>query len=264
VEDSFYSLIKFIEKKTAFHLQSYKERPLARRLKARMRLLGLETYGDYHSYLINHEGEFTLLKDALTINLSYFFRNPETFECVRQLIVSEFGARNGLVFWSAGCAQGEEAYSLAIIAAEVRMRDRVKIYGTDIDDGVLAKARIGKFPASSFQYMAPDIRRKYFEEEGQYYAIDGSLRSLVDFKHLDLFEKPDFGLCDIIMCRNVLIYLDRKGQSTVLRNFYDRLRDDGFLVIGKVELLIGIPEAQLFTVVSRTEHVYKKKMDGRD
>ncbi len=264
MEDSFYSLIKFIEKKTAFHLQSYKERPLIRRLKARMRLLGLESFSDYHSYLINHENEFTLLKDALTINLSYFFRNPETFEYVRQLIVSEFGSRNNLTFWSAGCAQGEEAYSLAIIATEVNMQDRVKIYGTDIDDGVLARAKLGKFPALSFQYMAPGIRQKYFEEEKLSYTIGGSLRSLVDFRHLDLFEKPDFERCDIIMCRNVLIYLDRKGQSAVLRNFYDQLQDDGYLVIGKVELLIGIPEVRLFTVINRAEHVYKKKVDGHD
>ena len=229
-----------------------------------MRLLGLESFSDYHSYLIKHENEFALLKDALTINLSYFFRNPETFEYVRQLIVSEFGGRNDLTFWSAGCAQGEEAYSLAIIAAEVHMRDRVRIYGTDIDDSVLAKARLGKFPVSSFQYMTPDIKRKYFQEEKQTCTIDESLRSLVDFKHLDLFEKPDFGLCDIIMCRNVLIYLDRKGQSTVLRNFFEQLREDGYLVIGKVELLIGIPEVRLFTVISRTEHVYKKNVDSHD
>jgi len=229
-----------------------------------MRLLGLESFSDYHSYLINHENEFALLKDALTINLSYFFRNPETFEYVRQLIVSEFGGRHGLTFWSAGCAQGEEAYSLAIIATEVHMQDRVRIHGTDIDDGVLAKARLGKFSVSAFQYMAPDIRRKYFQEEKQSYTIDGSLRSLVDFKHLDLFEKPDFGRCDIIMCRNVLIYLDRKGQSAVMRNFYDQLREDGYLVIGKVELLIGVPEVRLFTVVSRSEHVYKKNIDSHD
>ena len=258
MEESFYELVEFVENRTSFHLHNYKERPLARRLKVRMRILGLDDYRAYLKFLQDNPKELELLREVLTINLSYFFRNPETFDYLKKELLNEFKNKKDVTFWSAGCAQGEEAYSLAILAAEAGILNQVKIFGSDIDDDVLDKAKTGYYPVSAFQYVPPDILKKYFTPEKTGYSINEPIKSSVKFLHLDLFETPFFGLCDLIMCRNVLIYLDRSGQSMVLGNFYNQMKSEGYLVIGKVELLLGIPEARFFTVVNRAEHVYKK------
>lgn len=224
----------------------------------RMRSLGLSDYSQYYTYLENNEAEFTNLLDVLTINLSYFFRNPETFEYLQSSVFPALKKRNDLTLWSAGCARGEEPYSLAIVAAETHVLDQVTIYGTDIDKHALKKAEIGTYPQHALQYVPKAIVNKYFDNTNDGFRVTKALRSHVQFIHVDLFEAPPFGPCDLIVCRNVLIYLDRQAQSLVLRNFYNKLKPRGYFVIGKVELLFGIPEAKLFEIVHRTEHIYKK------
>jgi len=258
VESSFQHLINYIEQKTAFKCQGYKEKPLKRRIGVRMRALGLSDFSQYYTYLQNNPTELAKLVDVLTINLSYFFRNPETFDYLKNTVFTEFEKRSVVIFWSAGCAHGEEPYSLAIVAAETGLLNKVKIYGTDIDDNALEKAEAGVYSRGAFQYMPGTILNKYFDRAGSGFKIKERLRSRVQFLSSDLFESPSFGPCDLIMCRNVLIYLGRKAQSIVLSNFYNKLKTDGYLMIGKVELLLGIPEAKLFEMINRAEHVYKK------
>lgn len=258
--NSFQDLLSYIEAKTAFKCQRYKEKPLKRRIGVRMRALGLADFSQYHNYLKNNPVELKKLLDTLTINLSYFFRNPETFEYLKKCIFPTFKKKRGeLTFWSAGCAQGEEPYSLAIIAAESTLLNRVKIYGTDIDTHTLNIAEKGIYSPMAFQYTPENIMENCFEQTAQGFKIKEKIRNRVRFSKLDLFEISSFEPCDLIMCRNVLIYVDRSAQSTILRTFYKQLKYGGYLVIGKVELLIGIPEAKLFEVVSRDEHVYRKK-----
>jgi len=259
VENSFYNLIRYIEAKTAFKCQSYKEKPLKRRLRVRMRALGLADFSAYLEHLKRDPQEIGRLLSILTINLSFFFRNPETFAFLQQHQFVEFKEKKeSLVLWSAGCANGEEPYSLAISAAECSLLDRVTIYGTDIDQGTVNQAQQGMYPASSFQYTPDRVVQKYFTKMEKGYQINDDIRARVHFLHLDLLETGSFGPCDLIMCRNVLIYLNRLAQSAVIRNFYKQLKTSGYLVIGKVELLIAIPEAKLFEVVSRAEHIYRK------
>jgi len=260
VENSFKELIDYIGKQTSFRCQHYKEKPLKRRIKVRMRALNIHGFEEYHQYLKKEPEEMERLLDTITINLSYFFRNPETFEYLSNSIFPEFKKRTGpMVFWSAGCAHGEEPYSLAITAAENSLLHRVDIYGTDIDNNVLQKARAGVYTKLVFQYTAEEILKKYFTETEDGFAISDKIKRRVTFLNIDLFEPPSFDPCDLIVCRNVLIYLDRGAQSTILKNFYDHLKPGGYLVIGKAELLIGIPEVKLFEVISRPEHVYRKK-----
>ena len=258
MENSFYNLIHYIEAQTAFKCQLYKERPLKRRLRVRMRALGLKDFSAYLEYLKHDARELERLLSILTINLSFFFRNPETFEYLQQHQFVDFRKHTEpLVFWSAGCAHGEEAYSLAIAAAECSLLDRVTVYGTDIDATTLDAAQKGVYPASAFEYTPDKIVTKYFKKSESGYVINDRIRAHVHFLHLDLFDKASFEHCDLIMCRNVLIYLNRTAQSTVIRNFYSHLKPAGYLVIGKVELLIGIPEVALFEIVSRAEHIYR-------
>lgn len=224
-----------------------------------MRALGLADFSRYQNYLKNNPAELKKLLDTITINVSYFFRNPETFDYLKNHIFPIFKKKKDtLTFWSAGCAHGEEPYSLAIIAAESALLNRVAIYGTDIDNNALEIAEKGIYTALAFQYTPKNIVGNYFEQPAQGFLIKEKIRARVIFSNLDLFEIPSFGPCDLIMCRNVLIYLDRNAQSAIIRNFYNQLKSDGYLVIGKVELLIGIPEAKLFEVVSHAEHVYRK------
>lgn len=225
-----------------------------------MRALKIKNFVDYEAYLRVNDTELGKLVETLTINLSYFFRNLETFFFLKDYVFPELKKKKSdLVFWSAGCAQGEEPYSLAIIAAESRMLESVKIYGTDIDSRVLDVAHRGLYSDIALQYTPEDLQRKYFKRVSGGRLIDSRLQERVRFLNSDLFATPPFGPCDLIMCRNVLIYLGRDAQSIILRHFYDHLKADGYLVIGKVELLIGIPEVELFNTVSRVEHVYQKK-----
>jgi chemotaxis methyl-accepting protein methylase len=226
-----------------------------------MRALRLEKYEDYLYYLSENPDEMETLLETLTINLSYFFRNPETFEFIRTALFTELEQRKGAIsIWSAGCAHGEEPYSLAITAAQSGLLKRLALYGTDIDRKALAMARRGVYDHYAFEYTPDHILNDYFIEDHGKYTIVEDIRRRVTFFNADLFDQPPFGTCDMIMCRNVMIYLDRAAQSAILRNFYNHLKEGGYLIIGKVELLINIPEVKLFNVVHRIEHVYQKKV----
>jgi chemotaxis protein methyltransferase CheR len=258
VEDSLLELLKYIETNTGFKCQNYKEKPLIRRLRVRMRALDIGDFPAYLAHLRNDPGEFKRLVEVLTINLSYFFRNPETFDYLRDEVVPALKDRSQLVLWSAGCAQGEEAYSLAIMAAESGILDKTLIYGTDIDGRAIERAKVGVYSPIALQYVAGEIKNKYFRAVSGNYEVVDKLKKSVRFLTHDIFVRPDFEPCDLILCRNVLIYLDRNAQSTVLKNFFDHLNPRGYLAIGKVELLLGIPEVRLFQIVNRTEHIYAK------
>jgi chemotaxis methyl-accepting protein methylase len=227
-----------------------------------MRALGLNDYQDYKEYLHHNIDEEAKLLQALTINLSFFFRNMETFNFIENYIFPDFKKLDeDLVFWSAGCAHGEEPYSLAICARENSLTQRLIVFGTDIDNEAIETGRRGTYGSAAFQYTPDALKEKYFTKTGDEYVLKEDIKRHVRFYNHDIFDSPVFGPCDLIMCRNVLIYMDRKAQSALLRNFYENLKIGGYLIIGKVELLIGIPEAKLFEVVSRVEHVYRKSVD---
>jgi chemotaxis methyl-accepting protein methylase len=258
VEDSLLELLKYIEINTGFKCQNYKEKPLIRRLRVRMRALDLDDFSAYLDHLHRDPGEFKRLVEVLTINLSYFFRNPETFDYLRDEIIPKVKDRSQLILWSAGCAQGEEAYSLAIMAAESGILNKTIIYGTDIDQHAIDRAKTGVYSPIAVQYASADIRARYFHSAAGSYEVADNLKKSVQFLTHDIFIRPEFEACDLILCRNVLIYLDRNAQSTVLKNFFDHLKPQSYLAIGKVELLLGVPEVQLFQVVNRAEHVYAR------
>ncbi len=227
-----------------------------------MRALQLNKYDEYYDFLRKNPNEFKELVRVLTINLSYFFRNPETFEFLQQNVFPEFKDRSRVIFWSAGCAGGEEPYSLAILAEQAGILSKVQIYGTDIDEEALGRARKGIYNSNALQYLSSELIMRYFESEREQFAIKEYIKSRVTFLHHDLFQLPPFPHCDLIVCRNVLIYLDRKAQRRILVNFNEQLKPTGYLVLGKVELLLGIPEMKLFDAVNRAEHIYRKLGTG--
>ncbi|OGC41417.1 hypothetical protein A2Y85_02570 [candidate division WOR-3 bacterium RBG_13_43_14] len=259
MENNYQDLLTYIEVETGFRCTNYKERPLKRRLMVRLRALNIENYEKYLLFLKQHPEELKTLLDVLTINLSYFFRNPETFDFIKQRVIPILKQESGsLIFWSAGCAKGEEPYSLAIMAGEAGLLERTTIYATDIDSVALDRAQQGRFQNLSFQFLDAHLKDEYFIPDKNCFVIKEKIRQHVIFRKHDIFEKFPFGYCNLIMCRNVLIYLDRNAQSVIINNFYEQLKEKGFLVLGKVELLIGILSIKRFNVISRNEHVYQK------
>ena len=232
---------------TGFDIRQYKERPLKRRLAVRLRACKAASYLGYIELLQRDPSEYPKLWDALTINVTNFYRNPETYAAVQEkvfpLLVAEAKGAGSLLFWSAGCSSGEEPYSLAILWREFCRQHptglAVRIVATDIDAESLRKAKAGLYTHTSFNEIPADLWGKYFKPEGENFRIDPAIQSLVQFQRAELMEPAPFHGVDMVSCRNALIYFSREAQETVFDHFVASLRPGGFLVLGKVETLLG-------------------------
>jgi len=272
--DSFEALKAKIYAETGFHCDQYKERPFKRRLAVRMRANRVETYEDYLKVLEAKPQEYEALLDALTINLSKFFRNPETYDAVEAQVLPNLTAdclnapegRKLLVF-SAGCASGEEPYSLAMLLEEhFRKRGRrctYQIIGTDIDRVSLLRARKGEYGSFALSECPPEIVTRYFEGNGSFQVLP-AVRSQVTFLPADLTDLdrpgvlPRIRQLDLLFFRNVLIYMERRAQERMLTAMAKRLRPGGYLVLGKVETLMGEPR-NLYEVVNARERIFRRR-----
>ena len=262
----FAALTQKISRERGFGCASYKEKCLRRRIAVRMRARGVHTYRDYAEILDREPQEYELLLDALTINVTKLFRNWETFAAIAKDVIPELWPTNGrhVRCWSAGCASGEEPYSIAILLHReaVRRRDtgalaRVSILGTDIDRESLKAAERGMFGEDAFADTPPDIRRKYFTTKSPH-SLEPAVKAMVHFERRDLLHEPaPGGALDLITCRNVIIYFDRASQESLFARFFDALAPGGFLVLGKVETLLG-PARNKFVAVNPRERIFRK------
>ena len=265
-DTEFAALTEKISRERGFGCASYKEKCLRRRIAVRMRARGVHTYRDYAAILDRDAREYELLLDALTINVTKLFRNWETFSAIAEDVIPQLwpSERDYVRCWSAGCASGEEPYSLAILLHReaVKRRDekalsRISILGTDIDRLSLKAAERGVFGEDAFADTPPAIRRRYFTPKAPH-AVDPSVKALVSFERRDLLHEstPSGGL-DLITCRNVIIYFDRASQEMLFQRFFDALVPGGFLVLGKVETLLG-PTRNQFVAVNPRERIFRK------
>ena len=222
-------------------VSSYREPCLRRRLAVRMRARGVHTFGDYASLLDRVPEELDLLLDALTINVTRFFRNPETYAVLRQRVVPELAGPGGrLAVWSAGSASGEEAYSLAILFAERAGRARVRIDASDLDPGALAAAERAEYSPAAVADVPPELRATAFAPGGPPYRVTDRVRRLVRLVRHDLTRDPaPSPPYQLIVCRNVVIYFERPAQERLFELFYEALVPGGWLLLGKVETLFG-------------------------
>ena len=267
MDRDFAALTDKIARERGFGCASYKERCLRRRIAVRMRARGVHTYADYSRVLDTDAREYDLLLDALTINVTKLFRNWDTFQAIDTLVVPALWARPDatLRIWSAGCATGEEAYSLAILMHRYAVgRDegaqlgRVTVMGTDIDRASLDAARRGAYAEPAFADTPPALRARYFSPEAPH-VVDPDVRRLVQFTHRDLLrEPPPASDVHLITCRNVLIYFDRGTQEMLFQRFHDALVPGGFLVLGKVETLFGPARARYASVEPR-ERIFRRQ-----
>jgi chemotaxis protein methyltransferase CheR len=250
-----------------FNCRFYKDKCVQRRIAVRMRARGFQSVTDYTALLDQDAAEFDRLIDTLTINVTKFFRNPETWRAVADDVIPRLFAthRGSIDVWSAGCATGEEAYTLSILLHEWADREgrpeeleRISITGTDIDRRSLAAAAMGEFPELSFEETPPDIRARWFTPSAPF-RIHSRAKSPVSFRELDLITGEAIPGQSLIVCRNVIIYLEREVQERLFRKFHDSLRPGGVLVLGRVETLLG-PSRALFRPLHTRDRIYCKPL----
>ena len=266
-ERAFLALTEKISKARGLSCESYKEKCLKRRIAVRMRARGVHTYDDYSKLLDKDSHEYQELLDALTINVTKFYRNPETWAALRPYLADLWTARRGaLRIWSAGCASGEEPFTIAMLVTEIistkgmtaTFDDTTFIHATDIDRLSLERTKQAHFPDSAFSEMPADARLRHFPNN----EPQPSLRRMVRVLAHDLTrEPPPAPPYDLIVCRNVVIYFERRAQERLFQTFADVLLPGGILLLGKVETLFG-PARERLTLVDPRERIYLKPQPG--
>jgi len=264
--EGFQELTRKISSERGFGCASYKEKCLRRRIAVRMRARGVHTYSDYARILDSDTAEYERLLDTLTINVTKLFRNWEAYSALASTAIPElWSSQNPSIrVWSAGCSSGEEPYSLGVLfhrhAAVNGMLPqigRVSILGTDIDKQSLENAARGEFEEGDFADTPDELRSRYFATTAPF-AVASSIKRMVRFERRDLLsELPPKGLFDLIVCRNVLIYFDRQTQERLFELFHDALAPGGFLMLGKVETLLGSVRGRL-TAVDARERIFRR------
>ncbi|NOZ59013.1 MAG: protein-glutamate O-methyltransferase CheR [Euryarchaeota archaeon] len=267
-QDYFPLLRRRIKEIINFNSDYYEEKHLRRRVAIRMRALDMSSYREYLKLLERSPEERERLMRVLTVNVTEFFRNPETFVVIHREVLPELirmKEENGsrvLRIWSAGCASGEEPYSLAMLVKEnlgSRRDFRVRIMATDIDRDSLEKAKRGEYLEKELLGVAREYIRKYFERRGEVYRIKRELREMVTFERRDLISDRKYGAVDLILCRNVIIYFSRELKEKLFMDFYESLNPRGFLVLGKTENLSGEARKK-FKIYNNVERIYRKEV----
>ena len=268
-ERAFKALTQQISRARGLACGSYKDRCLRRRIAVRMRARGVHTYDEYCRVLDTDPHEYDLLLDALTINVTKFFRNLETWQALAPRLAALWTERAGQVrVWSAGCASGEEPYTVAVALAEAaRQRgqetllERVRVDATDIDRASLERTRAAAFPEAAFSEMPPELTRRYFTAEPPRHPVPALQRIVRVHKHDLTSQPPPAPPYDLIVCRNVVIYFDRPLQERLFETFTDALAPGGILVLGKVETLFG-PARQRLVLEEPRERIYRRARSG--
>jgi two-component system CheB/CheR fusion protein len=266
-EDS--SLTAFLEQlrdRSGIDFAQYKTPTILRRLQRRMAATGTGSLDEYRRYLASHPEEDTRLIASFLIKVTEFFRDPQLFDLLRSQVLPELIAHArsqlrqaenhnspALRFWSAGCATGEEAYSLAILLADLLGADleafNVRIFATDLDPDAIAFARRGIYPATALKGLSAELLARYFTRTDDGYEVSKRVRGLVVFGQHDLGQRAPFPHIDLVLCRNVLIYFTPELQRRALHLFAFALREGGYLVLGKAETSGAL--ADLFTPVGQ-------------
>jgi two-component system, chemotaxis family, CheB/CheR fusion protein len=261
---AFEALLDFLKRSRGFDFTGYKRPSLERRFRRRMEAVGCKSYGDYLDFLEVHPDEFGQLFDTLLINVTEFFRDPPVWQHLRASALPELldakAPDDPIRVWSAGCASGEEAYTAAIVLAELMghdaYRERVKIYATDVDEDALTTARQAIYPPKRLEGLEPELRERYFERVGSQHAFRKDLRRTVIFGRNNLVVDAPISRIDLLICRNTLMYFTAETQAHILRHFHFALADRGVMVLGKSEMMLSHRGA--FIQVDLKKRIFRK------
>ncbi len=260
-------LLQYLKKTRGFDVTAYKRSSLVRRIDKRLQAVSVPSYEGYQDYLEHHAEEFGLLFNTILINVTSFLRDAEAWKFVSTEVVPRIMAEarpdGAIRVWSAGCASGEEAYTLAMILVDHmgadQFRHRVKIYASDIDDEALTQARHATYSAQHVQDIPPEQLKRYFERVEDRYVFNKDLRRAIIFGRHDLVQDAPIARVNLLVCRNTLMYFTREAQTKVLGRFHFSLRNGGYLFMGRAELLLT--HADLFTPVDLKSRVFSKTMN---
>jgi two-component system CheB/CheR fusion protein len=270
-EPEFEALIRFVQEHRGIDFRGYKRASLHRRTARRMQAVGAESFAAYHALLEANPQEFAALLDTVLINVSSFFRDPEAWEVLRQEVVPRIIAQHredgkGIRIWSAGCATGQESYSLAMLFAEAMggaeaFCRAVKIYATDLDEAALQIARQATYTDAEVESVAPELRERYFERNNDRHTLRRDLRRCVIFGRHNIIHDAPISHVDLILCRNLMIYLEATTQETVLPRLHYALREGGYLCLGKAETQLA--RSRLFEPANLKQRVFRKVANSR-
>jgi len=242
----FTKLLDYLKISRGFDFSAYKVSTLIRRIQKRMRDAGVKTYSEYTDYLEVHPTEFGPLFDTVLINVTSFFRDPSAWQHLAEHIIPRLlkdSADRPIRVWSAGCASGEEAFTIAMLLAEAvgeeGFRRRVKIYATDADEGALSAARQGNYSLAQVEGVPPELLEKYFDVVNDRCVFRSDLRRCLIFGRHDLIQDAAISRLDLLICRNTLMYFNAEAQERILARFHFALQKSGYLFLGKAETLLS-------------------------
>ncbi|HHU63209.1 MAG TPA: protein-glutamate O-methyltransferase CheR [Clostridiales bacterium] len=258
--------IKKVYDLTDIDLSMYKPRQMKRRIDSLISKNNSSNYNEYYKKITTDENLLKEFINYLTINVSQFFRNPAQWDILRSNIIPKIMESNeNLKMWNAGCATGEEPYSLVMTMADFMPLTKIKVLATDIDEEVLIKAKVGKYNDKSLENLPKTLKNKYFYEKKGMYYIKNEIKDCVVFRKHNLLSDPYPSNCDLIICRNVLIYFTEEAKDKLYKKFYNALKPGGVFFVGSTEQII-FPRKYGFIPI-RT-FFYKrpddKKKDGAD
>jgi two-component system CheB/CheR fusion protein len=258
------TLLEFVKETRGFDFTGYKRSSIERRVAKRMAEVGVDSYEDYVDYLELNSDEFAHLFNTILINVTGFFRDRQVWEYLATEVIPQLLASRPpsapVRVWVAGAASGEEAYTTAMVLARVmgdeECRERVKIYATDIDEAALDVARHGAYLPRQVEDVPREALERFFERTDQRFVFRRDLRRTVIFGRNDLVQDAPISRVDLLVCRNTLMYFTAETQDHVMRRFHFALNNDGFMVLGKSEMLIM--QSGLFTPVNLKWRVFRK------
>jgi two-component system CheB/CheR fusion protein len=243
-DPGFEKLLEYVRDERGFDYTGYRRPTLIRRFQKRMQEVGADDWDAYRAYLGAHAEEFVELFNTILINVTGFFRDKEAWDLVAEQVLPRLLEERGdapIRVWSAGCASGEEPYTIAMLLAEALgeegFRRQVKIYATDIDEDALADAREASYSAKQLEKVPAELRERYFQQQNHGFVFRNDLRRAVIFGRNDLHRDPPISRVDLLVSRNTLMYFGSELQQRILANFYFALNRGGYLIVGKAEAL---------------------------
>lgn len=271
-DSAFEALLQYLKRTRGIDFTGYKRPSLMRLTSKRMQRVGVQQFSDYLDYLQANPLEINILFDALLLKVTTFFRDPPAWNCIAEEVIPRIletkPDNEPIRVWSAGCASGEEAYTIAMLLAqalgEEDYKRRVKIYATDLDEEAITRGRLATYTARELRDVPEAFLQTYFDVSTNAYTVRSDLRRGIIFGRNNLVSDAPIGHVDLLMCRNTLMYFNAETQARVLARFHFALEDRGILFVGKAEMLLT--HSNLFTPVNLKHRIFSKiaKVTMRD
>ncbi len=261
-EPALEQIYRMLQQDSGVDFRLYRQTTIRRRIARRMLVHKIDTVQEYQRLLEDNGAELQMLYHEVLINVTRFFRDPEVFDALQQAVLSRLGSHKAdqpLRVWVPGCATGEEVYSIAMVLLEATDRSRIplQIFGSDVSEAAIVRARAGVYPTNIEIDVSPERLRRFFSKSDGQYQVKKSVRELCIFARHDLSKDPPFSSVDVVSCRNVLIYFDAAVQRRIMATFHYALRNGGVLLLGGAES-VG-PLAEQFTALDKKARLYGKK-----